>query len=99
LPNFFVKIHKTFNDAVEEALVGRNPVLRASSRRLRHSRQQRVTADPLTPEEIQRFLANVPDSFRNSYSIWFQVGWRSSEMVALRFGWLDFNRQSTILRE
>lgn len=31
------------------------------------------------------------------YSVWFQVGWRSSEIVALRFGWLDFRRQSIVL--
>jgi len=57
-------LRKAFNDAVEEGLIERNPVLRASSRRLRHRRRQRLTADPLTPEEIQRFLSNVPDFFR-----------------------------------
>jgi len=91
-------LHKAFNDAVEEGLIERNPVLHASSRRLRHSRRQRLTADPLTPDEIQRFLSNVPDFFCDFYSVWFQVGWRSSEIVAIRFGWLDFSRQTVVLQ-
>ncbi len=91
-------LHKIFADAVEEGLIEHNPVLRASSRRLRLSRRQRLTADPLSPEEIGRFLAHVPDWYQDFYSIWFQVGWRSSEIVALRFGWLDFERQTVILK-
>src|SRR5208283_4958930 len=90
-------LHKAFNDAVEDGLIERNPVLRASSRRL-SSRRQRLTADPLTPHEIEGFLSRVPEAFRDLYSIWFQVGWRSSEIVALRFGWLDFNRQTIVLQ-
>jgi len=27
------------------------------------------------------------------YTVWFYLGWRSSEIVALRFGWVDFERQ------
>ena len=91
-------LHKAFNDAVEEGLIERNPVLRASSRKLRGSRRQRLTADPLTLGEIQSFLANVPEAFRDLYSVWFQVGWRSSEIVALRFGWLDFLRRTIVLQ-
>ena len=91
-------LHKAFSDAVGEGLIERNPVLRASNRRLRLSRRQRLTADSLTPEEIRRFLAHVPAFFRELYSVWFQVGWRSSEIVALRFSWLDFTRQSVLLQ-
>lgn len=57
-----------------------------------------MTADPLTPDEIQRFLLQVPDFFRDLYSVWFQVGWRSSEIVAIRFGWLNFTRQTVLLQ-
>jgi integrase len=91
-------LHKAFNDAVEEGLIERNPVLRASSRKLRSSRRQRLTADPLTPEEIHGFLARVHEDFRDFYHVWFQVGWRSSEIVALRFGWLDFVRKTIVLQ-
>ena len=91
-------LHKVFNDAVEEGLIERNPVLRASSRKLRSSRRQRLTADPLMPEEIHGFLAKVQEDFRDFYCVWFQVGWRSSEIVALRFGWLDFVRKTIVLQ-
>jgi integrase len=96
--NIIGLLHKALNDAVEEGLIERNPVLRASSRKLRSSRRQRLTADPLTPEEIHSFLATVPEAFRDLYSVWFQVGWRSSEIVALRFGWLDFVRKTIVLQ-
>ena len=91
-------LHKVFADAVEEGLIDHNPVLRASSRRLRMSRRHRLTADPLSPDEIARFLAVVSDWYRDFYTVWFQVGWRSSEIVALRFGWLDFERQTVIIK-
>jgi integrase len=96
--NIIGLLHKAFNDALEEGLIERNPVLRASSRKLRHSRLQRLTADPLTPGEIEQFLAKVPGAFRDFYSIWFQVGWRSSEIVALRFGWLDFDHEVIVVQ-
>ncbi len=91
-------LHKIFSDAVEERLLTFNPVLRASSRRLRMSRRHRLTADPLGPDEIARFLTVVPDWYHDFYTVWFQVGWRSSEIVALRFGWLDFERQAVVIK-
>jgi hypothetical protein len=38
-------------------------------------------------------LESVPDWYRDFYTVWFYLGWRSSEIVALRFGWVDFERQ------
>jgi hypothetical protein len=60
--------------------------------------RQRLTADFVTLGESQCFLANVPDAFRDLYSVWFQVGWCSSEIVALWFGWLDFLRRTIVLQ-
>src|SRR5438132_12857848 len=34
-----------------------------------------------------------PWFYRTLYDIWFRLGWRSSEIVALRFRNLDFTRQ------
>ena len=73
-------------------------MLRASSRRLRMSRRHRVSADPLSPDEIARVLAAVPDWYRDFYMVWFHVGWRSSEIVALRSGRLDFEREALVLK-
>ena len=35
----------------------------------------------------------VPGAYRTFYDVWFRLGWRSSEMVALRVRNLDFPRQ------
>jgi integrase len=92
-------LHKALADAVDEGLIDRNPVLRASSRKLQRSRRaQRLSANPLTPEEVARFLEQVPESYRDLYIVWFHTGWRSSEIVAVRFGWLDFRRQMVALK-
>jgi integrase len=86
-------------DAVEEGLIERNPVLHASSRKLQRSRRaQRLSANPLRPDEVARFLENVPGWYRDFYTVWFHTGWRSSEIVAIRFGWLDFRRQTVTLK-
>ena len=39
------------------------------------------------------YLVPVPDWYRDFYNIWFRLGWRPSEIVAVRLGWLDFDRQ------
>jgi integrase len=92
-------LHKALSEAVEEGLIDRNPVLRASSRKVQRSRRaQRLTANPLTPEEVARFLEVVPDWYRDFYTIWFHTGWRSSEIVAVRFGWLNWRRQTVNLK-
>jgi integrase len=76
--NILGLLHKALNDALDDGLLERNPVLRASSRQSRRSRRPRVSANPLTPQEIERFLACVPASFQDFYSVWFLLGWRSS---------------------
>src|SRR5208337_1648884 len=48
-------LHKALADAVEEGLIERNPVIRATSRRVQRSRRaQRLTASPLTPIEVAK---------------------------------------------
>ncbi len=92
-------LHKALGDAVEEGLIEKNPVVRATGRKIQRSRRaQRLTANPLRPEEVLRFLSHVPDWYRDFYSVWFHTGWRCSEIVAIRFGWLDFRRQTVALK-
>jgi len=87
-------LHKAFADAIEENIIDGNPVLRITSRRQMRLHQRRSTSDPLIPAEVTKFLAAVPDWYRDFYNIWFRLGWRPSEIVAVRPGWLDFERQS-----
>ena len=92
--NIIGTLHKAMADASEEGLISSNPVLRIrSGRRRRAGGRVRSQSDPLTPFEIGQFLAKVPSIYRTLYDVWFRLGWRSSEMVALRFRNLDFARQ------
>jgi len=40
----------------------------------------------------------VPHWYRDLYDIWFRVGWRPSEILAVRFDWIDFHRQTVHLK-
>jgi integrase len=92
--NIIGTLHKAMTDATEEGLIAANPVLRIrSGRRRRAGSRIRSQSDPLTAFEIAEFLAKVPGVYRALYDVWFRLGWRSSEMVALRFRNLDFTRQ------
>jgi integrase len=92
--NLIGTLHKAMTDAVAEGIVTANPVLRIrSGRRRRTGSRVRSQSDPLTPSEIGEFLTKVPGFYRTLYEVWFRLGWRSSEIVALRFRNLDFARQ------
>jgi integrase len=92
--NIIGTLHKVMTDATREGLISLNPVLRIrSGRRRRAGARIRSHSDPLTPAEIVAFLATVPGAYRTFYDVWFRLGWRSSEMVALRIRNLDFPRQ------
>jgi integrase len=94
ITNLIGTLHKAMADAVEEGVITTNPVLRIrSGRRRRAGSRVRLQSDPLTPFEIGEFLVNVPGFYRTLYEVWFRLGWRSSEIVALRFRNLDFARQ------
>jgi integrase len=97
ITNILGVLHKAMADAVEEALIDVNPVPRLS-RWARRGQAHRSTADPLTADEVQAFLAEVPAACGDLYRVWFRTGWRPSEIVAVRFEWLDWRRSTVVLR-
>ena len=50
----------------------------------------RSNSDPLTVHEVKQFLNALPEWYRDLYDVWFRLGWRPSEILAIRFDWLDF---------
>ena len=84
-------LHKAMADAVEDGIVTANPVPRL--RRKTAGRVSRSNSDPLTVAEVKDFLASVPGWYRDLYDLWFRVGWRPSEILAIRFDWIDFKRR------
>jgi integrase len=89
-------LHKAMADAVEDGLLQANPVPRMAWKR--GARATRSNSDPLTLAELRKFLVAVPHRYRDLYDVWFRVGWRPSEILAIRFDWLDFGRQTVHLK-
>ena len=58
----------------------------------------RSNSDPLALDEVKAFLETVPALYRDLYLVWFRTGWRPSEILAVRFDWLDIHRQTVMLR-
>ncbi len=76
-----------------------NPVPRLTSWKSRRAAMLRAKCDPLTAPEVALFLAKLPARFQDLYEVWFRTGWRPSEIVGLRFEWLDFERHEATLRK
>ncbi len=89
-------LHKAMADAVEDGILTANPVPRL--RRKTAGRISRSNSDPLTVAEVKDFLASVPGWYRDLYDLWFRVGWRPSEILAIRFDWIDFKRRIVHLK-
>jgi len=104
-------LHKALQDAVEERLITSNPVPKLASSR-KYTNNLRKQSKPLAVEEVQRFLDKLPGranmagsayvsgkTLRDLYLLWFRTGWRSNEVVALRFDWLSPSRHVVELRK
>ena len=94
--NILGVLHKAMADAVEDGTLQANPVPRLT----RHRRRAvtRSNSDPLTVAEVKQFLRAVPEWHRDLYDVWFRLGWRPSEILAIRFDWLDFQRQTVHIK-
>jgi integrase len=95
--NILGLLHKAMADAVEEGLLRANPVPRLA-RRSRRAQGLRSNCDPLALDEVRAFLDAVPGVYRDLYVVWFRTGWRPSEILSVRFDWLDLHRQTVMLR-
>lgn len=62
-------------------------------------RVQRTQVDPLSLEEVQAFLAQVPARYRNYYTVAFFTGMRTSELNGLKRQYVDFDRSEILVRE
>jgi len=55
--------------------------------------------DPFTLEEVQLFLENVREDFRNYYTVRFFTAMRTGEIDGLKWKYVDFNRKEILIRE
>ncbi|MFV1921308.1 MAG: Arm DNA-binding domain-containing protein [Methylotenera sp.] len=84
--NILIPLRTVFEDAYVDGLIDRNPVSRVKNLAVRTEEPQ-----PFTPNEIEAILKELPDQGKNliQFAIW--TGLRTSELIALEWGDVDWN--------
>jgi integrase len=81
------------NFALDEGLIEVNPVA-GVLKSLKIERQKRISAEPLTHEEVNHFLETCKKSYSEHYPFFlcaFRTGMRLGELLGLRWSDIDFN--------
>lgn len=97
-------LRSALEDAVRDGELPANPVPRAKRRR--RGAHRPVSHRPFSPAEVQMILAGLParvdlddgahikgSTILDFYTLWSLTGWRSSELTALKFDHLDFDKE------
>jgi len=85
--NVLVPLRGVLGDAFADGILDRNPADRIKN--LPHRPDE---PDPLSPAEIERFLASCSGQIRNLFQFAIWTGLRTSELIALEWGDIDWNR-------
>ena len=62
-------------------------------------RVPRTQVDPFSLEEVRLFLKTVPSKYRNFYTVAFFTGMRTSELIGLKWRYVNFERGEIEIRE
>jgi integrase len=91
--NVLIPLRTIFNDAYSDGLIDRNPV-----DRIRNLAVHQDEPQPFTPEEIRAILPELPQQGRNliQFAIW--TGMRTSELIALEWDDIDWNKKVVRVR-
>lgn len=62
-------------------------------------RVPRTQVDPFSLDEVKRFLDAVPANYRNYFTVAFFTGMRTSELIGLKWRYVDFERNEIEVKE
>ena len=84
--NILIPLRTVFEDAYADGLIDRNPVSR-----IRNLSVRTEEPHPFTPNEIELILKELPEQGKNliQFAVW--TGLRTSELIALEWGDIDWN--------
>ncbi|MDP1716756.1 MAG: site-specific integrase [Burkholderiales bacterium] len=85
--NVLTPLRGVLGDAFADGLIDRNPADRVKN--LPHRTEE---PDPLAPVEIEKLLASCPGQIRNLFQFAIWTGLRTSELIALEWGDIDWIR-------
>lgn len=88
-------IRRIFDAAFRDGLIDSDP-----SVRLRFAKAQKPEPDPMSPDEVERVLAWMAPRpvWRNYFELAFFTGLRTSELLALEWGDIDWRRRTMTVR-
>jgi integrase len=90
--NLLIPLRAMFAAAVLDEKIGVSPV-----EKIKNRKHQRKEIDPFTREEMEvilRHMARYPEVILNYFQFAFATGMRTSELIALRWGDIDWVRKT-----
>ena len=66
---------------------------------IKRLRVQKTHVEPLSLEEVERFLGVIRDDYYNYFVVRFFTGMRSGEVHGLKWEFVDFDRREILVRE
>lgn len=91
--NVLIPLRTILGDAFADGLIERNPVDRISNLAVRFEEP-----DPFSPSEVARILKELPDQGKNLIQFALWTGLRTSELIALEWGDIDWKKEVVRVR-
>jgi integrase len=86
--NVLIPLRTIFADAFADGLVDKDPMVRVKNSQVKTEEPQ-----PFTPQEIELILKELPQQGKNLIQFAQWTGLRTSELIALEWGDIDFNAE------
>jgi integrase len=92
--NIRLILNTILNDAVDDGILDENPL-----KKVTRIAKEDPDINPFTLQEVEQLLATANGWFRNMISVAFFTGFRTGELIALRWEDVDFDRDIIRIRQ